>query len=90
MSSTFFGLETALRGLTAQQAAEDTVSHNIVNANTPGYTRQTVQLVETDPFPDPNYNREQMVGQIGTGVAAAAIQTVRDNQLDKNINTSTS
>jgi flagellar hook-associated protein 1 len=85
MSSTFFGLETAKRGILAQQFAEDTVSHNIVNANTPGYTRQTVALVTTDPFPEPSYNRESMVGQIGTGVQASAVTDARDNMLESRI-----
>jgi flagellar hook-associated protein 1 FlgK len=38
--STFMGLQTALRGLIAQQEALDTTSHNIANASTPGYSRQ--------------------------------------------------
>ena len=38
--STFFGLETALRGILAQQRALDVTGHNIANANTVGYTRQ--------------------------------------------------
>ena len=36
----FTGLNTALRGVQAQQAALDVVSHNIANVDTPGYSRQ--------------------------------------------------
>ena len=36
MSSTFVGLETALRGLIASQAEINTTGHNIANASTPG------------------------------------------------------
>jgi flagellar hook protein FlgE len=36
------GLQTALRGLIAQQEALDTTGHNIANANTLGYSRQEV------------------------------------------------
>ena len=34
--SSFMGLQTALRGLLAEQTAIDTTGHNIANANTPG------------------------------------------------------
>src|SRR6202000_2671157 len=40
--STFMGLQTALRGLIAQQEALDVTGHNIANANTLGYSRQEV------------------------------------------------
>jgi flagellar hook-associated protein 1 FlgK len=42
--STFFGLNTALRGLQASQAALNVTSNNIANADTEGYSRQSVQL----------------------------------------------
>ena len=38
--STFSGLQTALRGLLAQQRALDVTSHNVANADTVGYSRQ--------------------------------------------------
>jgi flagellar hook-associated protein 1 FlgK len=43
--STFFGLNIALKGLQAQQAALDTTAHNVANQNTAGYTRQETSLV---------------------------------------------
>ena len=42
--SSFFGLNTALRGLQASQASLDVTAHNIANADTDGYSRQSVQL----------------------------------------------
>ena len=42
--SAFFGLQTALRGLTAHQRALDTTAHNIGNASTEGYSRQQAVL----------------------------------------------
>ena len=42
--STFMGLQTSLRGLLAEQRALDVTSHNIANANTPGYRRQDVDF----------------------------------------------
>lgn len=47
MSSTFAGLNTMVRGLAAQQVSLDTVGHNVSNASTTGYSRQTVDLCTT-------------------------------------------
>ncbi|MGI6606941.1 MAG: flagellar basal body protein [Peptococcia bacterium] len=47
MRSTFFGLSIGYRALAAQQRALDVTSHNIANANTPGYTRQGVVMEAT-------------------------------------------
>ena len=44
--SSMMGLQTALRGLLAEQEAINTTGHNIANANTPGYSRQTADLTE--------------------------------------------
>jgi flagellar hook-associated protein 1 FlgK len=74
--STFLGIETALRGLLAQQRSLDTAAHNVSNANTVGYTRQVVDLQATDPINDiPG-------GQLGTGVNVLAYQRARDEYLD--------
>src|SRR5207247_7873363 len=48
--SSFFGLNTALRGLLAHQRALDTTAHNIGNASTEGYSRQQTQLAAADPL----------------------------------------
>jgi len=74
--STFLGIETALRGLLAQQRSLDTTSHNVSNANTVGYTRQVVDLQATDPIND------LPPGQLGTGVSVLAYQRARDEFLD--------
>src|SRR5919204_512977 len=58
--STFFGLQTSLRGLLAQQRAMDTTGHNIANANTAGYSRQEAVMTAADPL---------LVAAIATGVA---------------------
>lgn len=44
MRSTFGSLYTGATGLAAQRRAIETAGHNIVNANTPGYSRQKVDL----------------------------------------------
>ncbi|MDF2534992.1 MAG: flagellar hook-associated protein FlgK, partial [Bacillales bacterium] len=82
MRSTFFGLETARRGMTTQQTALYVTGHNISNANTEGYTRQRVNFTTTDPYPPASMNRPQMAGQMGTGVQAGTIQRVREGFLD--------
>ena len=47
MRATFSGLNTMVRGIMANQLALDTTGHNITNAGTEGYTRQTVTLATT-------------------------------------------
>lgn len=75
MPSMFFGIETALRGILAQQRALEVTSHNIANANTVGYTRQATTLVQSTPF-DTGH------GLVGSGVDVQGYQRVRDNFID--------
>lgn len=82
LSGTFFGLNTALRGLFAQQKGINTTAHNVANANTPGYSRQQVILETSSPFPVPSLNKPGGAGQLGTGVNVAEIRRVRDAFLD--------
>lgn len=82
MASTFFGLETARRGLVTQQSALYTTGHNIANANTLGYTRQRVNFTATTPYPSVGLNSPKIPGQIGTGVEAGSIQRIRDGFID--------
>ncbi|MCM2675698.1 flagellar hook-associated protein FlgK [Alkalicoccobacillus plakortidis] len=82
MSSTFFGLETARRGINAQRYGLQTTSHNIANANTQGYSRQRVNLNPTTAFPTAGMNQPSIPGQIGTGVEGGSIQRIRDQFLD--------
>src|SRR4026208_858794 len=56
MRSTFFGLNTLLRALQAQQQALDTTNHNIANAGTDGYSRQRVSPATTNPYTPPAGN----------------------------------
>src|SRR5919197_770909 len=80
--STFMGLETTLRGILAQQLAIDVTGHNIANANTVGYTRQTAVLQPTAPYTEPGVSRPPQAGQLGTGVDVASYQRVRDSFID--------
>src|SRR3954453_20959769 len=76
MPSTFLGLETALRGLTADQRSIDTTGHNIANAQTPGYSRQVAELQATQALP--MYPK----GELGTGVDVVQYQRIRDTFID--------
>jgi len=67
-------LATGLSSLRATQRALETTSHNIANASTVGYTRQTVQFASRTP---------QAYGGnwIGSGVDAVAVKRVYDQFL---------
>jgi flagellar hook-associated protein 1 len=83
MGSTFGGLEIGKRGLFAQQSALNTVSHNIANANTEGYTRQRAVMRATEAYPNPSMNNPVIPGQVGTGVMVTEIVRLRDQFLDQ-------
>ncbi|MDN5344596.1 MAG: flagellar hook-associated protein 1 [Clostridia bacterium] len=86
MPGTFFGFNTALRGMQAQQRGIYTTSHNIANANTDGYTRQRAVLAPTLAYPVPAMNHPGGTGwQIGTGVDIRETRRLRDEFLDSQI-----
>ena len=80
MRSTFAGLNTMVRGVFSNQLGLDTVGHNITNASTEGYSRQSVNLAAT---------RGQAVSSIygnvlvGTGVDSLSIERARNVYADK-------
>ena len=61
--------------LLAQQRAIQTTSHNIANANTPGYTRQQVNLEAKPPI-------LSAAGMSGTGVAVVSTERIYDRFVD--------
>lgn len=85
MPSTFAGLETAKRGLTAHQSALQTTGHNISNADNKHYARQRVNLETMTPIYQPSLNRAQTAGMIGQGAKVGDIKRVRDNFVDDRI-----
>jgi flagellar hook-associated protein 1 len=90
MPSTFFGLNVALSGVVTQQRALNTVSHNLTNATTPGYSRQRVDTAASTPHPYPALNMPVGPGQLGTGVVATQHARLRDQFVDINFRASTS
>ncbi|TKD70536.1 flagellar hook-associated protein FlgK [Pseudalkalibacillus hwajinpoensis] len=81
MTSTFHGLEVGKRSLYTQQAALTTTGHNIANANTPGYSRQRVNMQATSPITYP-YQTGSTSSQLGTGVSVQSIERIRSEYLD--------
>jgi flagellar hook-associated protein 1 FlgK len=67
-------LATGVSGLLAFQRALDTTSHNIANANTPGYSRQQVEF-----FSNPADATGS--GWVGNGVSAATVRRLFDATL---------
>jgi flagellar hook-associated protein 1 FlgK len=80
--STFFGLETTLRGLLAQQGALDVTSHNIANANTAGYSRQQAVFTASDPLQVTDGAKLSTLASLGTGVDIQSYQRIRNQFLD--------
>ncbi len=81
--STFGGLQTALRGLLAQQRALDTTSHNVANATTPGYSRQEAVLGASPALKIAAGAVQSGAGaELGTGVDVLAYRRLRDGFLD--------
>src|SRR4051812_43189165 len=81
--SSFYGLQTSLRGLLAQQRSLDTTAHNISNASTPGYSRQEAVLAASPATDIPAGMLQNGGGaQLGSGVDVQAYRRIRDNFLD--------
>ncbi len=64
-------LSIARSALTVTQRSMEVTGHNIANANTPGYSRQTLQVMAATPLQLPMYS-------LGRGVDANQITRARD------------
>ncbi len=88
---TLQGLQTALSGLLAQQEALDVTGHNIANANTEGYSRETVIMRPSMPIDIPAISSRTGEGaQLGTGVSVETINRIRNTYLDAQYRTQSS
>ncbi len=72
----FSSLNTAVTGLYAAQRAMDVTGQNIVNANTPGYSRQRVTLSEIGSATSSSLFTGG--GTSNAGVSVAAVARIRD------------
>jgi len=81
--SSFFGMQTSLRGLLAQQRMLDTTGHNIANASTQGYSRQEATLSASTALQLTVSGKANATGaHLGTGVDVQGFRRVRDQFLD--------
>jgi flagellar hook-associated protein 1 FlgK len=81
--SSFYGLQTSLRGLMAQQRLLDTTSHNIANASTVGYSRQEATLAASQALQIPAGSTASGSGaHLGSGVDVQSYRRMRDSFLD--------
>src|SRR3954466_10861092 len=81
--SSFFGMQTSLRGLLAQQRMLDTTGHNIANASTQGYSRQEATLAASQALPIQVQGSQIATGaHLGTGVDVQGFRRIRDSFLD--------
>jgi len=88
---TLQGLQTALSGLVAEQAALDVTGNNIANSDTEGYSRETAVLQTNTPIVIPAISPQTGRGaQLGTGVSVATITRVRNTYLDAQYRTQNS
>ena len=82
-TSTFFGIQTSLRGLLAHQRSLDVTGNNVANASTQGYSRQEAVLTAGLPHSIPAGARADGSGaQLGTGAEVADYRRIRDGFLD--------
>jgi flagellar hook-associated protein 1 FlgK len=78
MRSSFFEFNVATSALFVARGGLDTVSHNVSNASTKGFTRQVVEQRATTPL---TFNNGR--GMIGTGAEIYGINQIRNFYLDK-------
>ena len=77
MTSQWFGLMIGYSGLTAYQAAENTVANNAANVNTKGYSRQYVKREVADAI-----RTYTTYGMAGAGVVAKSVEQYREQYYD--------
>jgi len=77
MASTFFGLNIGQSGLYAYQAALDTTSHNITNAETEGYSKQVMSQKAGKAL-----QMNSTYGMAGTGVSSGGVTQLREEYYD--------
>jgi flagellar hook-associated protein 1 FlgK len=81
--SSFYGLQTSLRGLVAQQRSIDVTGHNIANASTVGYSRQEATLAASAALQLPAGGVQSGSGaHLGSGVDVQSYRRLRDGFLD--------
>ena len=78
MSDIYGIMSLAGQALMTQQLAISVTSHNIANVNTPGYSRQRLNMTTNIPM-------ESSVGPMGNGVSGVSIERLYDRFLSSQI-----
>jgi len=89
MSGLFDTFGIALSGLSVSQSQINTTSHNIANADTTGYARQSAIATTTAPSGGNSKFDDCTVGQVGTGAQISSIERIRDSFLDYQVRDAT-
>ena len=84
MASSFMGLYVQRDGLQLAQKSLDIVGHNISNIETPGYSRQRVDVASVGNNKS-NLIYNTSVALAGQGVDAVGVAQIRDMMLDKKV-----
>lgn len=74
MPSLSSGINLALQAVLSHSQAIQIIEHNVANADTEGYHRQSAVLSATVSNPSVSYDRGFGAGQLGTGVTVERIQ----------------
>jgi flagellar hook-associated protein 1 FlgK len=77
----FSTMNTAISGLLASQRALDVTGQNVVNANTPGYSRQSVKVSSVGSAPTSTLHSANAQAVIG-GVQIDTVERIRDTFLE--------
>lgn len=86
--STFSGLSTALSSLTTQRQALEIAGQNIANVNTPGYTRQRLDMAAVGAGQGATLFSQGSL--IGNGVQGTGVARLGDLFMDARVRTTTS
>ncbi len=78
MPGIFDGLYIGKSGLYVNQTAMNVTGNNVANVNTPGYTRESVDIV-------PSYPLFTHPGTLGTGAEVLQIVSARNELIDKRV-----
>jgi len=78
MSGLFGIIESAKKGINSSRIGMEVVSHNVSNVNTPGYTRQRVEMSSSDVL-------SSKQGMINAGVKVVGIKQIRDEFIEGEI-----
>jgi flagellar hook-associated protein 1 FlgK len=78
----FFGLGVLGNALQTFQTAADVTSDNIANVNTPGASRQVVNITQMSPVAGTPFADAHFTGTFGNGSIIASVQRIHEDSYD--------